>query len=329
MAIIMGVDGGGSKTYTVITDSEGKLYGEGLSEGANYQKIGLDAAVRHIDESMKEAMAQAGLKHKDISFVQYALAGADREIDFVNLRAGLAGIPVLNWDIVCDTLSGLRSGSPNNVGVVLVCGSGTNAVGRSKSGKFVQTGGFGFLYGDSAGGKNMAIETFRAAVRSWEQREMPSILVQKIPRFFNFDSMEELLNDFLDKQIYSVPGELTIVLHEAVNEGDPLAIRLLTNFGRELGIAANSVMKRIGDFGVDEVPIVLIGSVFQRGRNSCLLFALEETIRDEHAHTRLVIPEMEPVYGAVLLGMDKLHIEVTPRILKRFNSYRRELGRED
>ncbi|GIQ68796.1 ATPase [Xylanibacillus composti] len=323
MSFIMGVDGGGSKTFTVITDAAGNLAGEGFALGANHQTIGIDNAKTHIVESMNEALKSAGLKLSDLSYIQYALAGADRESDYRILRPALAQIPAARWGLECDTMAGLRSGSPDNAGVVLVCGSGTNAVGRSRSGKVVQTGGFGYLYGDNAGGSRMAVETFRAAVRSWDQRDIPSVLVEKVPAYFGFENMEALYNDFLDRQKGNVPVDLTIVLHEAVKDGDQLAIRILAKVGEELGLSANSVLKRIGDFGIDKVPIVLIGSVFQKGRSSHLLQALKQTVLEENANVEFVIPEMEPVFGAVLLGMDHLKISVRPDIIEKFNSYRK------
>jgi len=328
MGLIMGVDGGGSKTYAVITDAEGNLLGEGLAGGANYQKIGLDSAMEQISTAMNQALAQAGVQHRDIDFVQYTLAGADRDSDMIRLESGLKKIPVANWNLACDTMAGLRAGSESNAGIVLVCGSGTNAFGRSLDGRVVQTGGFGYLYGDFAGGNHMAIETFRAAVRSWEHRDIPSVLTYKVPAFLGFASMEALLDDFLDRNIRSVPTELTIVLHEAAEAGDELSIRLLTQVGYELGNAANSVMQRMGSFGVEQVPIVLIGSVFQKGQSSCLLQSLEETLGKQNVSYSIEIPVMEPVFGAVLLGMDELRIPVSPEIVERFNSYEKEYDHE-
>jgi len=326
--IIMGVDGGGSKTYTVITDENGKLLGEGNGTGTNYQKTGLETAMDQVLKSMKDALASAELQFEDISFVQYTLAGADRPIDLKNLESGLKRFPVKSWGLACDTMAGLRSGSPDNVGVVLVCGSGTNAFGRSKSGTVIQTGGFGYLYGDSAGGNHMALETFRAAVRSWERRERPSMLTRSVPVHLGYASMEAMLNDFLDRQVSKVPTELTILLHEAADAGDVLAVQLLSHAGRELGLAANSVMQRIGEFGVEEIPIVLIGSVFQRGQSPHLYNALTETVGLFGRKVRFIVPSMEPVYGAVLMGMDRMNIPVTPEVLARFDSYRREFVHE-
>lgn len=323
MNLIMGVDGGGSKTHAVITDEKGNLLGEGLTAGSNYQTVGMELALSRISKSMEEAINKAGINSADISFVQYALAGADREQDYINLRAKLSDLPYKEWDLTSDALAGLRLGSPQNIGVVLVCGSGTNAVGRNLSGRIMQTGGFGYLYGDFAGGNNIAIETFRAAIRSWEGREMKSVLVDKVLEYFNFPTMEELYEDFLDRSVSNVPADLAIILQDAVEEGDTLATQLLFKVGNELGAAANSVIKRMKRFDIDEIPIVLIGSIFQRGRNTCLLNSMTNTIRKENVNVSINIPKMEPVYGAVQLGMDFLGVAVHSNVLEKFNTYRR------
>ncbi|MBP1988803.1 N-acetylglucosamine kinase [Paenibacillus eucommiae] len=325
MRIVMGVDGGGTKTHAVIVDESGKTLGAGISGCANYQINGIEAALGSIDMSMRMALDEAGLCAEDIDFVQYGLSGADRESDFAILNRALSSLPYAAWDVVCDTMEGLRAGAGDYAGVVLVCGTGTNAAGRSSMGKAIQTGGFGYLFGDGAGADCMAVETFRAAIRSWELREIPSRLTALVPGFFGYASMEETVTALLDQDATEIPNELTVVLHEAAAEGDELAILLLQRAGRELGLAAGSVVRRLG--GLPELsvlPIVLVGSIVQKGRSPYLLEALKEafselTGRQENAY-KLVIPEMVPVFGAVLLAMDQLGIKVTEEMEQAFIS---------
>ncbi|XEC92944.1 N-acetylglucosamine kinase [Paenibacillus tarimensis] len=321
MRIVVGVDGGGSKTHAAVVDETGKLLGRGASGCGNHQVEGIDPALNNIREAARIALQEAELQPDAVDFVMYGLAGADREKDFELLRPALANLSFSNWDVVCDTMEGLRTGSRENVGVVLVCGSGTNAAGRNQEGETVQTGGLGYLYGDAAGGGTMAIETFRAAVRSWELREIPSLLTTLVPQYFGHATMESLWNDCLDRDMYTMPRDLTLVLHEAAKLRDELAIRLLKDTGRELGLAANSVIRRLNGFEGMTIPVVLVGSVLQQGRNPQLLQALNDTIAAAGHHFTLVIPEMLPVYGAVMLAMDRLGIPVTPEMEKAFIAY--------
>lgn len=321
---ILGVDGGGSKTYAVIVDEYGTKLGSGVAGSGNHQGPGVDVALRHIQEACFAALREAGLKPEEISFCQFGLAGADREHDFSILRPALATLPFPHWDVVCDTMEGLRTGSPDNVGVVLVCGSGTNAMGRSKVGNMVQTGGFGYLFGDTAGGYFLAMETFRAAVRSWEYREGPSMLPNMVATHLGFRDMEQVFHHYLDEELNEVPPELTMVLHEAARLGDALSIQVLTQTGRELGNAANSVIRRLGgieNFGGSDIPVVLVGSVLQKGRSPHLLGALQDTVSLANKEARFIIPEMAPVYGAIMLGMDYLQLPVSDDLTVKFTAY--------
>lgn len=321
MSVVIGVDGGGSKTYAVVVDESGRRLGSGTAGGGNHQTDGIEPALRNIRASMDMALQEAKLAPEDVAFVQYGLSGYDREVDFSIVRPALTSLPYPNWEVVCDTMEGLRAGSRDNVGVVLVCGSGTNAAGRNPEGQTVQTGGLGYLYGDGTGGSDIARETFRAAVRSWELREVPSLLTEAVPRFLGFSTMAELVNDYWDKGVQDVPIRLTEVLHQVAGENDELAIRLLRNAGYELGIAAMSVVRRLGGFEGQTVPVVLVGSVLQRGRNPHLLDALQTEIERAGIAYRLVIPEQAPVYGSVMLAMDRLHIPVTERMEQLFTAY--------
>jgi N-acetylglucosamine kinase-like BadF-type ATPase len=321
MPYIMGVDGGNSKTFTVITDEKGRLLGRGLAGCGNHQVPGIETALSNIMKSADMALNQAGLSYEEITFVQYGLAGADRQRDFEILLPGMATLPFSKWDVVCDTYEGLRAGSPDNIGVVLVCGSGTNAAGRNQEGRTVQTGGFGYLFGDRTGGGDLAREMFSHAVRSWDLREKPSILTDKVAKYFGLADMEQVYDYFLDNDIQEVPRDLTIQLHAAADEGDELAIRLLRRAGDELGRAANSVIRRLGGFPGQKIPIVMVGSVVQEGQNRHLLGGLRDKVSEENDNFELIIPVMAPVYGSILLGMDHLGILVTEDIAKKFGEY--------
>jgi N-acetylglucosamine kinase-like BadF-type ATPase len=315
---VLGVDGGGSKTYAVVVDETGKRIGSGLSGCGNHQIVGMETALANIQNAAMAALNEARLQPSDVGFTLYGLAGADRPKDFDILRPALESLPLSPWDVVCDTMEGLRTGSSDTVGVVLVCGSGTNAAGRNRRGDTVQVGGFGTLFGDAAGGDEMATQTFRAAVRSWEGREQSTRLQAHVAQYLGFADMESLVNHYLDHDIASVPHDLTKVLHEAAAAGDSVSIRILEDTGRELGLAANAVIQKLGGSLADPIRIVLVGSVIRKGQSSHLLTSLRMTVERVYARIELVIPNIEPVYGAVMLAMDQLNIPVTGSMMEQF-----------
>lgn len=159
-------------------------------------------------------------------------------------------------------------------------------------------------------------------MRSWECRDEETLLTKMIPESLGFHNMKEMYLYYLDNLNEKVPLKVTLILHHAADLGDKVAIRILKEAGWELGIAANSVIKRLGGFDREKIPIVLVGSVLQKGKNHYLLDTLEKTIEDENPNYELINLEMEPVYGSILLAMDKLNIETHEDILNKFISYK-------
>nr|WP_052415913.1 BadF/BadG/BcrA/BcrD ATPase family protein [Paenibacillus sp. FSL R5-0912] len=202
--------------------------------------------------------------------------------------------------------------------MVLVCGSNTNAAGRNRLGQTVQVGGFDTLFGDRAGGFYLAAQALGRAVRCWEGREPYSDLVERIPLRLGFTSFGEMLNRYLDDEITAAPLELSLIVHESADSGDWLSRQLLADMGRELGISASAVIRKLGGFEEEAVPVILTGSILQSGRNPLLLDALLQEVKAEHPLSTLVIPELPPVFGAVMLAMDQLGLPVTTAIIESF-----------
>ncbi|GFZ82830.1 kinase [Paenibacillus marchantiophytorum] len=302
MNYYLGVDGGGSKTNAVITDETGCIAGVGSGGCGNHQTSRHDAE-KSIRTAIEEAMQQAGLDASDIANAMFGLAGADREVDFRILRPMIGSLGFATYDIVCDTVIGLRAGTRQPYGVVSICGTGTNCFGVNSRGDTLQIGGFGYTYGDFGGGTGLAIEVFRTVIRAWEGRGEPTQLTETVLSALDYPSVERLFHDFLDREI-SIPYDLTKLLQPAADEGDACAQRILRRQGIELGKAAAAVIERLG-MGSDSFDLVLVGSVLTRGSGRHILPHIENQVFPFAAGCRLQTLTMEPVAGAVILAMER------------------------
>jgi len=297
----LGVDGGGSKTLAVVTDGRGRILGQGLSGCGNHQ-VQVELARRSIADAAAAALEQAGLKRTEIRYAMFGLAGADREADFRILRPMIAGMEFPVHGIVCDTEIGLRAGTRQPDGVVVVCGSGTNCFGVNKMGQSLQCGGFGYTYGDFGGGNDLAVEVFRSVIRAWEGREQPTLLTEAVLQTLGYASVELLFHDCLDRGA-SVPGHLTKLLFQ-VADRDEVARGILRKQGNELGMAASAVITKLG-MREDAFDLVLVGSVLTRSDHRLITPYIEEKVKPAAPACRLRRLEMEPAAGAILLAMER------------------------
>ncbi|MCY0880220.1 MAG: ATPase [Firmicutes bacterium] len=315
MDYVLGVDGGGSQTTAVVADSQGYPLGWGKAGGANHQGVGVTEAVGQIWAAAEEALNAARVSPRDVVSVHYGLAGADRPHDFALLRPALQSLPFARWDVTADAWIGLRAGTARYVGVSLVCGSGTNAVGRDPAGHEVQIGGFGYAFGDTAGGHHLAVETFRAAVRDYQRRGPHTLLTELVPKHLGLADMDAVYQTWLDTG-RPIPLSLVLVAHQAADLGDAVARGLLTAMGEELGIAANAVLAHLDAW--EPIEVVLVGSIAQKGRHPALLGACRRTIQERYPAAQVRALTEQPVYGAVLMALDAIQASPDPQAARHY-----------
>ncbi|MCY0899393.1 MAG: ATPase [Firmicutes bacterium] len=306
---VLGIDGGGSQTTAVVADARGVPVGWGSAGGANHQTVGIDRAVGAIQRAASAALAMAKVAPQEIRATHYGLAGADRPHDLAILDAGLRRLPFHPWAVTSDAWMGLRAGTSHNVGVALVCGSGTNAVGRDPHGHQVQIGGFGYAFGDAAGGHYLAVEAFRAAVRAYQLRGPHTLLEELVPQHLGRATMDAVYQDWLDTGA-EIPLSLAEVLHRAASQGDAVARQILRAMGEELGLAALAVLAHLHPWP-GPIEIALLGSVVQRGQSPDVLDSVAETVHARYPSAVLRMLPVRPVYGAVFMALEALGLKPT------------------
>src|SRR5262245_56502508 len=85
----LGIDGGGTKTHAVVTDSNYRILGEGFSGAANPLRVGLEDAASHIYQAVSDACAQAGVELRNIDSACAAIAGINHPIHYHTMKDAL------------------------------------------------------------------------------------------------------------------------------------------------------------------------------------------------------------------------------------------------
>lgn len=301
MTYYLGVDAGGSKTYTLVTNENGQVIGKGHSGNGNHQ-LGVDRARNNITSSVEMALQAANLTRADITFAFFGLAGADRPIDYEVLRPLIKELGFAKYAIDCDTMIALRGGTSQPFGVVLICGSGTNSAGKNRQGEFYQCGGFTYAFGDFGGGGTLAVEAFRSVIRAWDGRERPTLLTDLVLKGLGYSKVDDMFDDFMDQEKL-IPLHLTKLLFEAAKLDDEVALRILRIQGEELGKSATAVIKRLR-MQDEQFDVVLAGSVVTRGKGTFIHQYIEQAVLAVAPQATVVKLSVEPVVGAVWLAME-------------------------
>ncbi|UQZ34114.1 ATPase [Paenibacillus sp. PK3_47] len=317
MKYFLGVDAGGSKTYAVIADEQGKIIGAGRGGNGNHQK-NREQAEESLGQAVSEALRSSGLSKDQLEYSWFGLAGADRETDFQILRPMISRLALPRTEISCDTWNALRSGTEKSYGIVLICGSGVNCAGKNRKGAAYQCGGFGYRFGDFGGGYDLSVEVFRSVLRADEGREQRTVLTERLTRLLGYHDVAELRADYLD-HYRELPVHIAELLFQAAEEGDQVATGLLVKQGDELGLAAAATIRQL-NMEKDSFDIVLAGSLLTKGdRSGIIRHAIEQRVKQSAPNGTLTILTREPVVGSVVLAMESSGMQVNQAILDRLS----------
>jgi N-acetylglucosamine kinase-like BadF-type ATPase len=297
--LVLGVDGGNTKTIAVVARSDGAVLGRGSAGCSDiHNAASPEAALEEVVSAVSNALEAAGAGPGDLAAAAFSLAGADWPEDFVFLRKGLAVRLELAAEplVVNDAIGAIRSGTDDGVGVAAVCGTGGAVGARNRRGQVFHLGFWPDGTGASTLGSEGLAAVWRAAIGVGPET---SLTARALERWSCPDPIS-LLHAFNRIGQPSPPRALfaEAVLDEAAS-GDPVAIAILDRTGGRLGDYARVSAERTGQLG-SPFPLVLTGGVFGHPSSR-----LRESILARVPGAEPVYPTVEPVAGAVLLAADQ------------------------
>jgi N-acetylglucosamine kinase-like BadF-type ATPase len=312
--LVLGVDGGGSKTHAMVADERGETLAFASSGRSNWEDTGLDGARAALSEAITGALSAAGVKPGDLAASAFGLAGLDWDQDRPMLAAlvdplGLGGPRKLDND----SFIALRAGTAQPFGVVVIAGTGTVAAGRDPAGRTFRTMGLSPMYGDFGSATDVAEEAVHAVADAWTGRGPATSLSELLPPLAGCGSPVELLQR-LSRGAIPLPPAAPLVLGQAA-AGDPACREIVIRAGAALGSSAALVARRLGlDREVFET--VMAGGLF-RGRSRLL----EATLADKlHRVAPGAVPvrlASKPVIGAVIEALELAGADTGEQVRER------------
>jgi N-acetylglucosamine kinase-like BadF-type ATPase len=306
MDIVLGVDGGNTKTVAVAARTDGAVIGLGRAgcadiHGAESPEAALGEIVAAVDDALR-AVPGGG---PTVVGAGFSLAGADWPEDFELLRRRLGQrFPSSALVVVNDAIGILRCGSQTWTGVAVAVGTWAAVGSRNATGDVFHRG----WWPDSMGGEPIAEAALSAVYRADLGLGPPTSLTARVCEAFGVDTPDELL--YVLNRLGEPPGRLgprltPITLDEA-DGGDAVARRIVLDQAGLMGAAARLSADRVGLGGADGL-LVLGGGVLRHPAR-----LLERAITDAAGASRVVRTSFEPAVGALALAFDLLQIDVQP-----------------
>jgi N-acetylglucosamine kinase-like BadF-type ATPase len=298
--LLVGVDGGNSKTQVLVAKRDGTIIGSAHVHGCAdiYQAASPDAALELVSRAVDDALANADANRDDVSAAAFSMAGADWPEDMEFLTAELrsrghrGSITVVN-----DAIGALWAGLPAGPGVVVACGTGAATGARGPLGEWHSS----FWQGPQ-GANDLAQQALHAAYRSSLGIEPPTSLVERLPVALEMRDLDAVLHARTARGVQRprIDRLAAVVLDEAAR-GDVVARRIVRAHGRELAEYALAAARKVGIELQEPFAVVLTGGVFRHeGRE--LRNAVVSRVRRSAPNVIVGKRAHPPVVGALRLA---------------------------
>jgi N-acetylglucosamine kinase-like BadF-type ATPase len=309
VTVVVGVDGGGTKTEAVVADERGGLRGIGHSGPSKWEDVGLGGAGAALRVAVGEALAAAGARTEDVAHAVYGLSGVDwpsdvRRLAFAIDPLGLGG----GRSVLNDSEIVLRAGTDRASAVAVIAGSGSVVAGHNASGERFRTLGVGPLFGDFSSAIDVSEEAVRAVARAYIGRgpatSLSGLLCQRFERATTADLLEFLSRREVHGRVEDEIENVSPLVIEAAAEGDAVAREILDGVGRQMGSDVVLVAARLGLLR-EPFDVVLAGG-FLSAAGEFVTEPLGQAVRLATSEATFVRLRTSPVVGAVLEALEAI-----------------------
>jgi len=306
--IVLGIDGGGTKTACAAARLDGTLLGLGHAGASNPLRVagGFGGAARAVAEAAKGALADAGGGPARVRAVFMALGGISD--DDAARRMEAAAREVLDAADVAadnDAVAALAAAVGESYGVIVIAGTGSIAMACDRSGRRARSGGWGYLIGDEGSGQWIGRLGLDAVARAHDGRGPATGLTARANAHYGMVSPDDLRTILYRQPTDSrgVAGFSPEVM-AAAGEGDGVAVAIVRSAAHELADMAIAAARQVGmDPGSKEFPVAPAGGVFSAGE--VIMCPFREELATRAPAASLALPEFPPVVGAVMLALKR------------------------
>lgn len=301
-SLLLGVDGGNSKTIALLARPDGTIVGAGRGGACDHYASPTPAdAYDEIAAAIRRALEAAGAEPSELAQAVLSLAGADwpEDSDIYAREIGARLETRAPISVVNDAMGALRAGTRDGAGTAIVCGTGTAVGARAADGRMWNTS----FWAEPSYRYSMSRGAIEAAARAEIGLSEPSLLQQLVPASTGHGSVEELLRAMTMVGARRPPlGLPAVALLDAADQGDSVALRVLGEVADAM-VEMALVSARLAGLEMP-FPIVLAGGLFRHPSD-----LLERAIAERSPGHEIVMARFEPAVGALMLAFDEQDIE--------------------
>lgn len=319
--LLLGVDGGGTKTEFVLVDLAGRVRARRTAGSAYYLQIGLEGLGRLLRDGAHAVLAEADCGPHDVLYAFFGLPsyGEDSAIQPVLDALPAAVLGHARYRCGNDMLCGWAGSLAGEDGINIVAGTGSIAYGERR-GRAARAGGWGEVFSDEGSAYWIALQGLNAFTRMSDGRLPRTPLYERFRRRFELAHDLDLCSRLMGEAAPSRDeiAALAGVVAEAARAGDAAAVEILDRAAGELAAIIDAVREQLGFEPGEPVRLSYSGGVFRTGEG--ILAPLRARLARSPARYALMAPRLSPSLGAALYAARLAGAQVSDEWVARLQS---------
>lgn len=316
--MIIGIDGGGTKTTGVAVDKDGSVLAFHTVGPSNPNSSTYETIRSEINDLFLVLTKGKALTSRDVVFagVSGVESGGKKEW-FIDLLREFTG-PLARIFVDNDAVTALYSETKGDPGIVCISGTGSIVFGINDRLKRDRVGGWGFLIGDGYSGFAIGKKALEHSFMEYDYGEPTGEMATQIVQHFKVGTVPELIPIIYDmgKSRDRVASIAKIVI-ELSNAGDEKAIGFLHEIAdsmmKDITLLFHKLYENQGNY--TKLPIVLTGGINQHAK--VIINYFKEISLKELSPFSFKLASQHPVAGAIYAAFKEIGKDIPPSFVKR------------
>lgn len=309
--LVLGVDGGSTKTVCAIINEKLEVLGVGKAGPSNYHNVGVKKARKNVELAIKYARSVGGLERKRIDIGCFAIGGIIGKKDHKVISKFIKSLSVPKEHLVVnDIVAAYYAVTLGKPGVGVVAGTGSMAYGADGKGAEAALGGWGWLIGDEGAAFYIARKALMRVTEAIDKRAGGTKLVELAKKHFKiatFDNWGTAVYHDLPRP--QAIASFAKMVSKAAQSGDRAAIGILTDAGKELAILAVAMARNLKI--VDRR--ITVGGVGGVWKSNIVWGVFKREVKKKLPRATFKKPVDFPVVGSLFMCLSKKGIKISEK----------------
>ena len=302
--LVVGVDGGGTKTHVVVADEKGAELSSVSGSASAVVPGEAEHSAEVIERLVREALAACERGEETPAAMCVGVAGVGRDAEFTSFFHAISAHSIADeLEVLPDAVVALEDAFADEAGIILIAGTGSVCYGRGPTGRLARCGGWGHTAGDEGSGSWIGRRALSVVTASSDGREPDTALLGALLTHLELESADELV-PWAAAANPALLAQLAAPVMAVAIAGDLRANSLCAMAAEELALHVRTLARQLFTDERATVPVAVAGGLMQRG--SYLRKLVELRLKSAVPGVVMHHEDVVPARGAVRIALRML-----------------------